>query len=165
MKVPLNNNGHFYDRHTVEFYQNRWLWSQLGSVHTLAIFTQRDIFIWRFLVKLHHFDKNIATTKVSIQYLNRKMKKNWANFKLSFSNGPTQASFLFIFSRFQFKIYRDNCRRLQDSNSDCQSRKRARWPHCPLKNISLWINCVVLTGLCSSCTCSINLLLLRDALV
>ena len=43
-------------------------------------------------------------------------------------NGPTPASFLFIFVLFKHKFYRKNCRHQQDSNSDHRSWRRARWP-------------------------------------
>ena len=45
----------------------------------------------------------------------------------NFLNGPTPASF-WIFSFFSNTILQKNCRLQRDSNSDCRSRKQARWP-------------------------------------
>ena len=55
------------------------------------------------------------------------LKSKWVFF-LSFLNGPTPASFLFLFSFFSITILQKNCRPQRDSNSDRWSRRRARWP-------------------------------------
>ena len=62
------------------------------------------------------------------KYFGYSCKKNllpriFKNRDIFFRNGPTPASFLFI-----FVLLLKNCRRQQDSNSDCRSRRRARLP-------------------------------------
>ena len=56
---------------------------------------------------------------------------NWAIVATSryncYKNGPTPASFC-LFSFFSNTILQKNCRLQRDSNSDCRSRKQARWP-------------------------------------
>ena len=83
-----------------------------------------------FVIKLfqNHFIKgkvmsqlgSLQNCLVIIKLLHRSKKCffKWANFFSSFCS----------FSSFQHKFYRKNCRHQQDSNSNWQSRRRARWP-------------------------------------
>ena len=47
----------------------------------------------------------------------------------NFFKWANSGHFLFIFVLFKHKLYRNNCWLQRDSNSDCQSKRRARWPH------------------------------------
>ena len=67
----------------------------------------------------------------------------WKLKQLFLKNGPTPASFLFYSRSFQIQILQKKCRLQRDSNSDCRSRRRARWPldhqHVPTKTKCLSI--------------------------
>ena len=53
-------------------------------------------------------------------------------------NGPPTQAFMFTFVLFKHKFTEKNCRLHRDSNSDRQSRRRARWPQPRSKAFSVW---------------------------
>ena len=91
---------------------------------------------WLMAAKLSRADSRTELTSLKVWHFSfATVTKNEIFFHGQF---PASFSFLkmglpglfFVYYRpfFKHKIYRLNCRRQRDSNSDCQSRRRARWP-------------------------------------
>ena len=107
------------------------------------------------------FSGNFLSIKnVAIDFLHITSAATWPDLdriqsllssELFLKNGPTPASFLFIFVLFRLKFYRNNCRLWRDSNSDWRIRRRAHWPldhhhHGPSSDLLIFT--LSLIGLC-----------------